>query len=64
VGEDGEADIYTYPEDSDWAELGDVVKAGERYAIVINASSNNAQIFTASLMSDWEEKVDVNNDFN
>lgn len=64
VGEDGEADIYTYPEDSDWAELGDVVKAGGHYAIVINASSNTAHIFSASLVSDWEEKVDINNDFN
>lgn len=62
--EDGESDIYTYPEDSDWAALGNVAKAGEHYAIVINASSSTSYQFTASLVADWEEKVDIDNDFN
>ena len=64
MGEDGESDIYTYPEDSDWASLGNVAKAGEHYAIVINTSSGTSHPFTASLVADWEEKVDIDNDFN
>ena len=64
MGEDGESDIYTYPEDSDWASLGDVAKAGGHYAIVINTSSGTSHPFTASLVADWEEKVDIDNDFN
>ena len=64
MGEDGEADIYTYPEDRDWASLGDVAKAGEHYAIVLNTSSGTSYPFTASLVADWEERVDIDNDFN
>ena len=64
VNEDGEADIYTYPENGVWATFGKVVEAGAKYAIVIDSSNGTPYPFTASLVADWEEKVDIDNDFN
>lgn len=64
IDEEGETDIYTYPEDGDWASLDGVVEAGGRYAIVLNTSSGTPYPFTASLVADWEDKVDIDNDFN
>lgn len=64
VDPEGETDIYTYPEDGDWASFADVMAAGGKYTIVINTSRGASYPFTASLVADWEEEVDVDNDFN
>ena len=64
IDEEGETDVYTYPEDGDWASFEDVVAPGERYTIVLNSSSGTSYPFTASLVADWEDKVDIDNDFN
>ncbi|MBR0321494.1 MAG: fimbrillin family protein [Bacteroidales bacterium] len=64
IDEEGERDIYTYPEDGDWASLDDFVKAGGRYAILIDTSSGTPYPFKATLVADWEDKVDIDNDFN
>lgn len=64
INEDGEADKYTYPESGDWATFGKVVEAGAKYTIVIDTSNGTPYPFTASLVADWEEIVDIDNDFN
>ena len=64
MDEYGEPNIYTYPEDTEWASFGSAVKAGGEYAIVINRSKGTLFPFTATLVKDWEDEVDIDNDFN
>lgn len=64
VGADGETYEYRYPEDEEWASFGDVMKESGKYTLVINTALGTPYEFTASLVADWEDRVDVDNDFN
>ena len=64
MDEYGEPNIYTYPEDKEWASFGSTVKAGGEYTIVINRSKGTLYPFTSELVVDWEDEVDIDNDFN
>lgn len=59
----GEAEVYTYPEDGSWAQFGEDIQAGKRYAIVLSTSLGAPYDFSA-VVEDWEETVDIEIELN
>lgn len=59
----GETNVYTYPEDGGWAQFGENMEAGKRYAIVLATTLGSPYDFSASV-EDWEETVDIEIELN